>query len=573
MPAATESGTARARAVRRALGPTVLVALAGGLHRAIWPRVLDVDGFYHLKHTWVYRTRGLLEAAFPWTQFSAIRREAADLWYGFHVLLLPLTGYQDLSTGVRVGAFGVTAAALLLVHAAFALLGLRRPLAWTLLFAFATPTVLFRLLMLRPHPISLGLFLLLFALLLPRSDERSGRTAAIAAASALVSWLHLSLAWIPVAIAAAVALARRVGGRALRGTSSIAVLAGLLAGLLLRPNPLGAARLAWIQVGELLAAKHLPLRLGAELLPFAGADFVRELVPLSLLLLLGVALFALLLARGEAPRESQLRCAAPAALALSAVFLALTFTTARRSCELFVAFAVVFVGLAGSAWLDAGAPLRRSRPVLGGMALALLAVLFALVATPLRVRGFVETAGPHPDLRHVADWLRENARPGEIVFHVRWEEFAELFFWNERNTYINGMDPIFEYDYDPALYWKHHHLAADGATASTCGALRCGPDDAEDTHRVLAEDFQASYVLVEPYQYPALYDYLLADPGFEKCYGSRSGRPMRLPSGEAAVAMRGESLFRVLGAAGEAERGCVGYGAETPMRSPKTAPK
>src|SRR5438874_6119855 len=97
---------------RVVMAGVVVVAIAASLHRALLPRVVDADAFYHLKHAWVYRTGGLLQTAFPWTQYSAIRREAADLWYGFHVLLLPLT-FGDLVTGLRVGAFLVTVTALL----------------------------------------------------------------------------------------------------------------------------------------------------------------------------------------------------------------------------------------------------------------------------------------------------------------------------------------------------------------------------------------------------------------------------------------------------------------------------
>jgi hypothetical protein len=53
-----------------------------------------------------------------------------------------------------------------------------------------------------------------------------------------------------------------------------------------------------------------------------------------------------------------------------------------------------------------------------------------------------------------AKWIAANSQPGEIVFNARWEYFPELFFWKTKNVYSNGMDPIFQYAFDPDLYGK-----------------------------------------------------------------------------------------------------------------------
>ena len=52
---------------------------------------------------------------------------AADLWYGFHVLLLPLAALDDLVKGIYLGAWATTVLALGLVYLAVSRLGLRWP--------------------------------------------------------------------------------------------------------------------------------------------------------------------------------------------------------------------------------------------------------------------------------------------------------------------------------------------------------------------------------------------------------------------------------------------------------------
>ena len=56
--------------------------------------------------------------------------------------------------------------------------------------------------------------------------------------------------------------------------------------------------------------------------------------------------------------------------------------------------------------------------------------------------------------------IAEDSQPGDIVYNVDWGYFPELFFWNTKNYYVSGLDPIFLYAYNPNLYWEAHHLQA-----------------------------------------------------------------------------------------------------------------
>ena len=52
-----------------------------------------------------------------------------------------------------------------------------------------------------------------------------------------------------------------------------------------------------------------------------------------------------------------------------------------------------------------------------------------------------------------ADFLKENVRPDEIIFHSSWDEFPALFYHNDQNYYIAGLDPTFSYEENKPLYW------------------------------------------------------------------------------------------------------------------------
>jgi len=127
-------------------------------------------------------------------------------------------------------------------------------------------------------------------------------------------------------------------------------------------------------------------------------------------------------------------------------------------------------------------------------------------------------AFPGDALEDVADFLARSSRPGDVVFHARWDNFAPLFARNRVNTYLGGMDPIFQYVHDPRSYWEYFYLSADVNTEWTCDAYPCPNGVATDTHTVIRDHFGARWVLVEPRRNPRLSLYLLEDPRYELAY-------------------------------------------------------
>ncbi len=507
----------RGRRALEHLGAVAVLALFSALVHAASFSVADPDAFYHFRHAALYREGGLFASTFPWAAFSVIGQRNADLWFGFHVLLVPFTFGARPLDGLVVASVVVTLTSLLLAYSAMRCLGLRMALGWVLLLALCSPQVLLRLAMLRPHTLSLGLSLLIFALLTPGSDskESGARSLGLVLAGALLSWIHLALSWLAGVVVVAVALVARASGRTVAWRGSGAVAVGLVLGALCRPRPWDALWLAKVQIVDVLQAKWagLPLLFGRELRPFHPAR-LPNLVPL--LLCAGMAL-GLLLWQRRRRRDGQgqgMDVAVRASAVLAVLFAGLTAVVARRSLDVAAGFLILFVGLVVERSLTMTAGWRRRT--------AWAAALVALSATGLfSLRGYVEdqARGSHPlEFRDAALWLARNSKPGEIVFHLYWDQFAQLFFWNTHNRYINGMDPIFLYAYDPGLYWKAHLLTIDEAPSFTCDRPVCWAEIGEPTPRVLARDFHASYVLVKRVVSPAADAYFARSPEFGKVF-------------------------------------------------------
>lgn len=475
--------------------------------------VPDTDSFYHIRHAWLYRTQGILENSFPWAQYSAIRHYAADIWYGFHILLLPLTYFSDFISAVKIGGFFVTLISLFFLFAAISRLRIKWPLLWVLLFYFAAADPMFRLTMLRPHAISLALGLLIFAYLV-KVDGFPDRNDAVILffLSAAFSWIHLSLAWTPILTAGIIGLVRFLKKQPIDWLHAAGIGLGLITGWLLRPAPIGAAKLAFIQVVQLMLEKSrgLPLRFGRELTPFVWENFFDQLLPLAILLIIAAALVFWLFSR-----KINISDSVWASMILTAIFSYLTFGVARRSSEILVGFAVIFLGLVFTHY--------RSF-VTSSEAKSLLTIVLAIVLIYMPVKSiyrfqtYIRNAFEPHRFQETSLWLKNNTRPGAIVFNIHWDRFAQLFFWNWDNYYINGMDPIFQYAFSPELYWKTHFLAIDQATAVTCGEIRCTAEAAEDTVSVLKNDFKASYIVIENRRNPKLYKYVNSHPKFQKSF-------------------------------------------------------
>ncbi len=510
----------RVTAPRPAVSAACLVATVLAAHLALAPKIAGSDAFYHIGQAKVYLQRGLFDTSLPWATQSIIRDLGADLWWGFHMVLLPFALVPDVATGIRLAAVVFT---LLFSGAVFWLLRRHRvPGAawWTVGLLVAVPNVLFRLVMVRPHVLSLALALLLLSFL------ARGRWWQVLLASAAIVWLHLALFWMAPGIVVAytlgrLAVRRRADDPGVPVAAALAaVLVGTALGWVLRPHPVASAQLAWVQIGRLFAEKATgqPLTFGVELLPLP----IRELVTMSwsfLLVWTATLVAAVTMTvrqwRGRDGVSPDPALPAPERVLLvtsvlcSLAFLGVTVLSARRALVEFTTFGFLAIPLV---WSRMPAGLGR-RVAVGALAMILVAhVPWAVRRDLLNVR----LAASPPDLRkEAATWLAANTAPGDIVFHLHWDDFGPLFAWNRSNRYLGGMDPIFQLAHDPAHYWEFFFLSADLTTSYTCDAFPCSAGTATDTPTAITRDFGAHWVLVEPARNPKLTTYFLHDRHFE----------------------------------------------------------
>ena len=490
-------------------------------------KIFDFDALYHFRHAFLYRAEGVFTSGFPYTSASLLSVLPGDLWYGFHLLLIPFT-FIDSLTGVRLATAVLSAAAISSFYWLLRRLSIRYPLFWTVILVFSSGDFFFRLFMARPHVLSLFLSFLFLGL------STSKRFWPLFIISALIAWLHLSLAWVPILISLTLSAVVLLSERRLLWLPSSAAVSGIIFGWLLRPHPLAAAKLAYVQIVDLFLIKRqgIPLKFGRELNTLLPSDATIQYLPLAVLIAALVITTVYLLWRGRLLYLSPLplREITLTSTLLTVLFTLLAIFAARRSADFVSGFAVL--AAASLLTLLLSNPIYRLRigapllPVIGGVFLLLLFIL-SIWVVPI----FIKNSRSPDYLRSAALWLKDNTPPGTVVFNPYWDDFPNLFFWNPNNYYIGGMDPIFTYMFSPERYWQMHFIAYTGAPL-TCASIRCRKEEAEPVTLVLARDFNARYLFVNVLRNAVLARNLDADlvPGLTEVYHAPDARIYRVDS-------------------------------------------
>jgi hypothetical protein len=476
--------------------------------------VPDPDSFYHYRHAALYAEKGLLVSAFPWLPYSILSRFASDIGYGFHVFLIPFTYLRDPILGIKLAAVAETVIVMLILYAVLRRHRCAYTLAWPFVLLFLAPPIIWTVFQTRPQTLTMGFSALLVSAMLIGSAP-----GAFVAAFA-TGFVHLNIIPIVPALVVITAVVKGLIERRWEWQTWAAALAGAVAGWALRPNQLGAARLEWVQIAvhEVVRQKGIPLLFGREWSPVAlpalgsFACFITIWVGMSAVLLIAIATSRHSLSRSD-------RAFLWSSLVLSVLFFVGAVAVTKRATPFWATFAVMFVAKAFTCFLDPGD--QRPGQLLRGDARIISAAFVAVLAAAMVWTGISEHMiqgkwrGIPPDrLKAASLWLKDHGRPGDVVYNANWDMFPELFFWNQDDRYVSGLDPIFLYAYDERLYWKAHHLQTGEATDRTWGTMGYPAGSEEDTYTVLRRDFKASAVVLEMARNAGLYQYLRSDRRF-----------------------------------------------------------
>ncbi|HYJ92483.1 MAG TPA: hypothetical protein VEV84_14330, partial [Pyrinomonadaceae bacterium] len=215
---------------------------------------------------------------------------------------------------------------------------------------------------------------------------------------------------------------------------------------------------------------------GGEWYPYNGMELLTNFPVALLAMLIGYILFM--------PRTGKLPEKATFFLMFVSILLAAQFRS-KRFAEYFPPFAILFAAFSWQAftksqtlelpedfkrdiepYLDVAKPTERqafwnalktsTATAIG----ALLLVFFFYNMKGLHSFGYnddglVDTIrGNEEDDKYAVAmaWTNANIPAGERIFNCNWDDFPKLFFYDQKHSYVYGLDPNYLYSKDPDLY-------------------------------------------------------------------------------------------------------------------------
>jgi hypothetical protein len=410
----------------------------------------SVDGMYHIRYAWLYRTKGVF-TDFPWMKFSIASELWTDHHFLYHLLLYPFT-WGDLTFGLKLAS--VVFASLALSVCMLYLLAHRIKHAWLagLVLLLASDFFLFRVTMARS--ISLSLIFLVVALWCFERKKNVG----LFVVSFLYIWSYqTAIVLLPMACCA-VALDRLFSEK-WDAKPLLYTAGGLLFGMAIHPFSPDTFTFFYFHFfpafpGELtrtmvsipewsgqslseLLQRNAPALLLGVLVPLLLAKQWRRWLPSCGLLLIGT--WALLLVSFKAAR--MLEYGVPFAVLLGARLLHIAMSPTDQDTG------------------ETTTPiLSWNRMTKGGLVLMCLVSLGFGYKYHRDFHRHAFDINPHM-FRKAAHWLQQNTPPKSTVYHTDWAGFSYLFFHNTHNTYLSGLSPLFFYAWKPKLYRSYRAIS------------------------------------------------------------------------------------------------------------------
>jgi hypothetical protein len=396
------------------------------------PGFLGNDDYYHARMSSVLWAQGRLAIEFPWLPKTILSPEQfVDHHLLYHIYLAPWVHFGGL-TGAKWAQVTVAAAVFAAIWLLLRDVGVRWPALWTVaLFGLSSP-FLYRLLMIRTQ----GAAVLLLVIALQVMFRRRYRwLIPLAFANA---WLYngfiLMPAFVVLYVAAEWLTERRLNWQPI-AYSGVGILLGLVI------NPYFPQNFAFII--EHLGAKvdfERGIQVGIEWYPYTiGALFAHS----------GGALL-ILFAGFLRPHRNRRRDTVELTLAFAALLTLFMLFQSRRFIEYYPPFALLFCAVAwGRQPLQGFLSHRWIR--FGTGTAVLLGVVF-IGAVFVDTRRTIENSDDPRWFSGASNWLESHTPAGTLVFQTDWDDFPQLFYYNNANTYLVGLDPTYLERANPDLW-------------------------------------------------------------------------------------------------------------------------
>lgn len=506
-----------------------LVALFVYLWIQSSPSFLDPDSFYHLKMAkLIYENRGPI-LNFPWLQFTVLKDYYIDQHFLYHVFAIPFIYVLGDFLGFKFYTVILSTAFILLSYALFKKYKLIYPGLFVILLIFS-PALLFRISLAKASAFSLIILFIGIHCIFRKKYWL------LCALSFFYVWsyggflLILGMAGLfAIADSLDFILKNKIAGfwrkilslaKKLFSLDNIklilATALGIILGVIVNPYFPKNVYFYWQQIVQIGIINYRgAVNVGGEWYPYDIANLLPDSGAIIIFAALAIILFVILYKKQK--KESIFFFLA------TIIFLGLTLKS-KRYVEYFIPFLVYFsafaltFGLEGTNIFNYLKQVKKENARLGKI-LTVTIVYLVIIIPFILAKDLYQTHESYTGgikfsrFAGISQYLLKNSMPGEIVMHTSWDDFPMLFYYNDKNYYIVGLDPTFMYNYNSQLY----NLYADITMAKISTNL----------YSQIKNNFKASYFIVNSGR-DQLERNLILDGNFSKVYSDSDGEIFKL---------------------------------------------
>ena len=414
----------------------------------------DPDSFYHLKMAELIAAHGPIRN-FIWMPFTTLANSFADQHFLYHVALIPFIKSFGELLGMKIATAAFAAFAIGALAWSMRRMGVRYAAAFALAAGVMQPFA-FRIGLSKAS--AFGVALLLIGLALAAKK----RTWPLALIAFIYVWTHGS--WPALVGLGTVTIVITSWDGGLRSTfqvlrsSLFALWSGAAAGVIINPNLPQNLKFYWEQIVQIAVVNYQSkIGVGSEWYPFPAAKLAGDLPLLCLMALAAVIIFPAVVSKAKDKKRREPLRIALAFSVCALVFLMLTLRS-QRHVEYFVPLAVA----AAAAWaseldITGFKRLINKNSIAAAFAAAALVAQLAAYAGAGLAKDKQDLSGGYDFTLYqkAAAYLKANTAANEIVVNADWDDMPPLFYQDDRNRYIMGLDPTFMYSANPARYWDY----------------------------------------------------------------------------------------------------------------------
>jgi len=436
------------------------------------------DQWFYFKIADLFRVNGWTTITdFKWLYFTNLAQD--NLNYGitlYHFFLVPFTIFSDKIFGMKLAGVVFASAVPTLVFYVWKNLQIKKAFLWSLFFyIFISADILWRLFINRSFVLIEGLILLEIYFI------HKKKYWPLFFVAMLHTWWHTGTFWVVPMMVILYELIRYANSKRIFLKNILAGVVGACVGFIFYPphsdqffssmNPT-----SWIQslssyfygVNTTAAIRH-----GGEvykrdfLALFTNNYFI--FIVFVFLIVLNVSLYIYRKKNnGQDLDENQERVVLREFLfalcilfALGVVAVSFRFQDLLLPC-LLLGFAVAVQFFSERGFLKTENAYIRKIIIISG--LIFLSYLF--VNRLLDLRNSMGDKKSYEKYEKVATWLKENTEKNEIIYNTDWGQAPVLFFYNDWNYYVVGLEPKSLYRYNQELYWLWHNISYYGTVCN-----------------------------------------------------------------------------------------------------------